>query len=89
MAYILIVEDELVLAHQLAVALESAGHETALARTAKQGVDAAREAVPDLVLLDLRLPDGSGLDVISELLEHDPSVRAATTSPSTLSDATL
>jgi len=74
MASILIVEDELVLAHQLALALESGGFEVETAGTAAAGLEQARALCPDLVLLDLRLPDGSGLELIGELKALDPSM---------------
>ncbi|MCP4004060.1 MAG: sigma-54-dependent Fis family transcriptional regulator [bacterium] len=74
MAAILIVEDELVLAHQLAVGLRSNGHEARIAETADEALRSAREDLPDLVLLDLRLPDRSGLEVISELKAIDSGI---------------
>jgi DNA-binding NtrC family response regulator len=73
-AAILIIEDEPVLAHQLAVALRSSGHEVTTAGSASLGLEAAAESAPDLVLLDLRLPDRSGLDVIEDLRQLDSSV---------------
>lgn len=38
-----------------------------IAETVKGGVALARSCSPDLILLDMRLPDGSGVDVIREL----------------------
>jgi DNA-binding NtrC family response regulator len=73
-AAILIIDDEPVLAHQLAVALRSGGHEVTTAGNAYQGLEAAAESAPDLVLLDLRLPDRSGLDVIEDLRQLDSSI---------------
>jgi two-component system response regulator AtoC len=74
MASILIVEDELVLAHQLALALQSGGFEVQTAGTAAAGLEKAQELRPDLVLLDLRLPDRSGLELIGELKALDSSM---------------
>jgi len=71
MASILVVEDELTLARQLERALRSAGHEV---RVADCGADVPRalaESSPDLVLLDLRLPDASGLDLLKEIRHAD------------------
>ena len=70
----LIIEDEQVLARSLMRALKSAGHEARVASTGLEGAEAVRASVPDLVLLDLRLPDGSGLDVLAELHGIDPSI---------------
>jgi DNA-binding NtrC family response regulator len=71
-ASILIIEDEAVLAVELSRYLEAVGHEVRVAARAALGLEAAREEPADLVLLDLRLPDASGLDVLGELLARNP-----------------
>ncbi|MEK6245886.1 MAG: response regulator transcription factor [Pseudomonadota bacterium] len=45
------------------------------AGTVAQSVTEARRTHPDVVLMDLRLPDGSGLDACREILSTDPAVR--------------
>ncbi len=62
-ARILIVEDEADLAVTLAYNLKQAGYEARVAATGAQAFAALREAVPDLVLLDLMLPDVSGTEI--------------------------
>ena len=64
---ILLVEDEESITTPLAEALERDGFHAEVARTAAEAVDRGRRLKPDLVLLDLMLPDGSGLDVCREL----------------------
>jgi DNA-binding response OmpR family regulator len=64
---ILLVEDEESITTPLAEALERDGFEPTIAHTAADALARARQARPDLVLLDLMLPDGSGLDVCREL----------------------
>jgi DNA-binding response OmpR family regulator len=64
---ILMVEDEPSITTPLIEALEREGFESAVARTAAEGVTLAGELAPDLVLLDVMLPDGSGYDVCREL----------------------
>jgi two-component system, OmpR family, response regulator RegX3 len=64
---ILLVEDEESITTPLAEALEREGFEAKVARTAAQAIDVGRRLRPDLVLLDLMLPDGSGFDVCREL----------------------
>jgi two-component system, OmpR family, response regulator RegX3 len=64
---ILLVEDETAITKPLAEALEREGFQTRVAGTVREALEAARESIPDLVLLDLGLPDGSGLDVCREL----------------------
>jgi two-component system response regulator RegX3 len=64
---ILLVEDEESITTPLAEALERDGFRAAIAHTAGDALEQARVQRPDLVLLDLMLPDGSGLDVCREL----------------------
>jgi DNA-binding response OmpR family regulator len=60
---ILLVEDEASIAEPFAKLLRREGFEPVLAATAADALDLARSAEPDLVLLDLMLPDGDGRDV--------------------------
>jgi DNA-binding response OmpR family regulator len=64
---ILVVEDEQSIADPLAHALEREGFAPVVAATAAEALQAVRGRVPDLVLLDVMLPDGSGFDVCREL----------------------
>jgi DNA-binding response OmpR family regulator len=64
---ILFVEDETVISEPFSQALRRAGFEPVVARTAAQALEMADRLEPDLVLLDLRLPDGDGRDVCREL----------------------
>jgi DNA-binding response OmpR family regulator len=64
---VLLVEDEEAITAPLRAALEREGFDTRVARTAGDALAAAREEEPDVVLLDVMLPDGSGFDVCREL----------------------
>jgi two-component system, OmpR family, response regulator RegX3 len=64
---ILFVEDEAAIAEPFSRALRRAGFEPISARGAREALDVARRTEPDLVLLDLNLPDGDGRDVCREL----------------------
>jgi DNA-binding response OmpR family regulator len=64
---ILLVEDERAITEPLAEALEREGFVPEVAGTAAEAMETARGSAPDLVLLDIGLPDGSGLDVCREL----------------------
>ena len=66
-ARILIVEDEASIAEPFARLLEREGFEATVAGTAADALRSAREAPPDLVVLDLALPDGDGRDVCRTL----------------------
>jgi two-component system phosphate regulon response regulator PhoB len=74
MARILVVEDEADIREVLDYNLKREGHDVALASTAKDGLRQARERRPDLVLLDLMLPDGSGTD-LCKALHQDAATR--------------
>ena len=66
---VLIVEDEAPLRRFLRAALVAQGYRLVEAETASEGLQRATEHNPDIVLLDLGLPDGDGLDVTSRLRE--------------------
>jgi two-component system, OmpR family, phosphate regulon response regulator PhoB len=67
MARILVVEDEPDLRQVLAYNLRDAGHDVVIASEGRKGLALALEQAPDLVLLDLMLPDISGLEVCRTL----------------------
>lgn len=64
---VLVVEDEAGLAESIRYALESEGFEVLVVRSGLAGLEAARSSRPDLVLLDLMLPEMSGLDVCRQI----------------------
>jgi two-component system response regulator RegX3 len=63
MSKILIIEDEISFSEALAFLLEKEGYETHVAETGKQGIEAFNSQQFDLVLLDLMIPEISGIDV--------------------------
>jgi len=75
MPSILVIEDEPDLRDVLDFNLRQAGHEVQLAGRAGEGLKAAKQRLPDLVILDLMLPDRPGTDVCREL-RGDPATRA-------------
>ncbi|WP_319241882.1 two-component system response regulator KdpE [uncultured Propionivibrio sp.] len=64
---VLIVEDEETIRRFVRMALESEGYEAYEADTMKRGLIEAGTRRPELVILDLGLPDGDGVDLIREL----------------------
>jgi two-component system, OmpR family, response regulator RegX3 len=64
---ILLIEDEEAISEPLAAALAREGFEAVVAGTAAEGFELFSSRSPDLVLLDVMLPDGSGLDVCRDL----------------------
>ena len=67
---ILLVEDDLPLAQSLSQFLEDHGYRTATVSTVRQAWDTIRQEPPRLCLLDLNLPDGSGMDVLKKICDH-------------------
>jgi CheY-like chemotaxis protein len=74
---VLVVDDNLDAAQMLATFLEMSGHRTTLAHTGRDAIAAARRFRPDVVLLDIGLPDMSGYEVAREM-RVQPGARAAT-----------
>ena len=72
---LLIVDDDQPLCQRLARAMERRGFVVTTADSVKGGVAAAKEATPAFAVVDLRLTDGSGLDVVSALREARPNAR--------------
>jgi two-component system response regulator RegX3 len=64
---VLIVEDEEAITAPLTEALQREGFRAEVAGSLADGLDMARSRRPDLVLLDVMLPDGSGFDLLREL----------------------
>ncbi|MFN8548354.1 MAG: sigma-54 dependent transcriptional regulator [Candidatus Eisenbacteria bacterium] len=71
---ILIVDDQDSLRHFLEKALLDDGYEVRAAATGGEGIARFDEQAPDLILLDLRLPDRSGLDLLSYFKERVPEI---------------
>lgn len=68
---ILLIEDNEDNATIYRTILEYCGHEVVLAGTGMRGLELAAEHEPDLILLDIELPDISGITVRRRLLESD------------------
>lgn len=63
MATILVVDDDPALLRAMRIALSARGHQVVTARTGETGVTQASLSAPDVVVLDLGLPDLDGVDV--------------------------
>ena len=66
-ARILVVDDEPQIVRGLKVVLRNAGFEVAGAGTVREALDAVAAHPPQAIVLDLMLPDGSGVEVVSEV----------------------
>ena len=67
MAKILIIDDERPILESLEMFLTEKGHEVALAVSAEEGVETCARFAPDVVILDIHLPDHSGFEVLQTL----------------------
>lgn len=68
-ATILVIDDESQIRKLLEITLDSNGYKTIFATTAKEGIAMAANHPPDLILLDLGLPDDDGQHVLKQLRE--------------------
>lgn len=73
--HVLIVDDESDLAQLLEFNLRQAGYDARVALTGTSAMEQARADPPELILLDVQLPDLSGVDLCREL-KNDPLTRA-------------
>lgn len=76
MGKILVIEDDPTFVKTLDVYLTKLGYKVKSSSKAVEGVKSAREILPEIILLDYRLPDGTGLEIMPDLmaLESRPSV---------------
>ncbi|HUL77786.1 MAG TPA: response regulator [Vicinamibacteria bacterium] len=70
---LLIVEDDDVFRSRMARAFRERGFQVREARDAASALDCARDDPPEYAVVDLRLPGGSGLDVVRTLVDLDPA----------------
>lgn len=72
MAKILIIDDEEMMCATLSTLVERKGHVATSAQTLKEGISVAAEDTFDVVFLDVKMPDGNGLDAL-QTIEASPS----------------
>ena len=72
---LLLVDDDVPFLTRLARAMEGRGFEVLTANTVKEGKDLARARKPGFAVVDMRLEDGNGLDVVATLEEVRPEAR--------------
>jgi DNA-binding response OmpR family regulator len=74
---ILIIEDEPAVARSLQAELSGEGFAVTWKATGREGIEYAQKSSPHLVLLDVRLPDGSGFDICRRMRQmgfHQPVI---------------
>src|SRR3954462_9337381 len=75
MAHLLLIDDDSdLLPDQMRQVFPAPAHRVEMAPTGREGLERARDGRPDVILLDLRLPDQSGLDVLKGLRRIDARI---------------
>ena len=69
---ILVIDDELGIREGCRRALEPAGFDVTLAATLEEGLNQIQENAYDLILLDVMMPDGRGIDLLEPIHQKDP-----------------
>jgi DNA-binding response OmpR family regulator len=75
-ARILIVEDSPLVTDAFSILFRESGYDVDVAGTVAQAVEVATTRRPDLILLDISLPDGDGLEVIERLRQQQALPKA-------------
>lgn len=75
-ARILIVEDSQLVAEAFTILLTEAGYEVDTAATVAEAIECGTSEVVDVMILDISLPDGSGLEVLEALRDNGSLPRA-------------
>ncbi len=73
---LLLVDDDKPFLSRLARAMEARGFEVRTAETVEEGIQQVKKGAPGFAVVDLRLGDGTGLDVIEALHRTRPDARA-------------
>jgi DNA-binding NtrC family response regulator len=74
MKRVLIVDDDRATSAGMADVVEEWGYEPEVADTVKAGWNSINKLIPDVAIVDLKLPDGSGLDLLHRIKETFPDV---------------
>jgi len=69
MAHVMIIDDDVVMCEMLSSMVHRTGHEAVFAHTLREGMLQVSATNYDIVFLDIRMPDGSGLDVLPRIRE--------------------
>ena len=73
-ASILVVDDQESIRHFVSRALEDEGYQVATVGSVREAREAVERDMPDLALLDVKLPDGTGLELLREIKRVQPEV---------------
>lgn len=71
MTKIAIIEDDPVISQMYRMKFEAEEYEVAMADNGRRGVDMVERFVPDIILLDLQMPQMNGAEALAEIRSHD------------------
>ena len=90
MAHLLLIDDDPdLLPDQMRQVFPAPAHRVEIAPTGSEGLGRARDVRPDVILLDLRLPDQSGLDVLKQLRQIDARIPVVLVTVARSADAAI
>ena len=72
-ARILIIDDEIEICRMLSALVKDLGHDATSKNTLKEGLESAQSSSFDVAFLDVKMPDGNGLDILSRIRETPSS----------------
>ncbi len=75
MAKLLVVDDELGIVEEVKSFFEEEGYTVLTADTAKDGIEQVIKEQPDVLILDIKLPDASGIEVLKASKLHSPRTK--------------
>src|SRR5258705_12669508 len=90
MASLLLIDDDPdMLAERVTHLFPAAAHSVEIARTAAEGLEQVAVELPDVILLDLRLPDQSGLETLRTLCQIDARIPVVMVTVARSSDSAI
>lgn len=75
MARVLLIEDEELVRAMLRQALETAGYEVIEASNGRNGLSKYDASAPDIVVMDILMPEKEGIETIRDLRRNDPGIK--------------
>jgi two-component system, OmpR family, KDP operon response regulator KdpE len=69
MKRVLVIDDEILIRRLLRISLEKKGYDVFEAETGFEGIQSVQSVRPDIILLDLNLPDADGLEILAKIKE--------------------
>jgi two-component system NtrC family response regulator len=72
---VLVIDDESVICDACELVLSEKGHAVTMSNTGRDGLNAIRQGRYDIVLLDMKLPDIDGMEILKTVQQEKPGLR--------------